>query len=190
MNKLIRQAKKSDFPKFFPILGLIFEEMELDSIASVPEQDFYNLMQKGFEDETYRYSYNRVLVHETTGNVDGILCSYSNEDEAIIDAPIEKYYPEFNIDPSLKIFTDKESLPEEWYLDSIAVAPAAWGKGIASSLLAALPEVASKNGYKKISLNVDKTNPNAKKLYLKNGFVDAGELPIGAHMYDHMIKEV
>ena len=41
-----------------------------------------------------------------------------------------------------------------------------------------------------IGLNVDKANPNAKRLYLRDGFKDVGEIVISGHVYDHMQRKV
>ncbi|WP_290123229.1 hypothetical protein [Amylolactobacillus amylophilus] len=41
---------------------------------------------------------------------------------------------------------------------------------------------------KKISLNVDQTNPGAKHLYVKKGFETIDQMTIGEHLYDHMVK--
>ncbi len=37
---------------------------------------------------------------------------------------------------------------------------------------------------------MDLQNPGAKKLYERMGFVKQGDLMIGDHQYDHMIKQL
>ena len=54
---IIRRAKKTDFPFVYPILKQIFDEMQMKSIESLPEDQFYSLMKLGFISEDYRYSY-------------------------------------------------------------------------------------------------------------------------------------
>lgn len=187
---MIRQAKEQDFKELFPILEQIFDEMELATIAAIDDKDFYHLLEEGWHTKGYRYSLGRTLVAEEDGAVVGMLTSYSAEDEDSIDSPLEQYYAEVGLPASTKIFTDREAQPNEWYIDSLAVAPAFQGHGIGGSLLDAAPELARKNGYKKISLNVDQTNPGAKHLYVKKGFETLNEMTIGDHLYDHMIKNV
>jgi ribosomal protein S18 acetylase RimI-like enzyme len=55
----------------------------------------------------------------------------------------------------------------------IGVASTARGKGIGSALLDALLELAREQGYRAVSLSVDRQNP-AQRLYQRKGFRDAG----------------
>jgi ribosomal protein S18 acetylase RimI-like enzyme len=55
----------------------------------------------------------------------------------------------------------------------IGVAMTARGKGIGSALLDALLELARAQGYRAVSLSVDRQNP-AQRLYQRKGFRDAG----------------
>ena len=47
---IIRRARKTDFPFVYPILKQIFDEMQMKSIESLPEDQFYSLMKLGFID--------------------------------------------------------------------------------------------------------------------------------------------
>ena len=58
---------------------------------------------------------------------------------------------------------------------AIAVVPSARGKGIGSALLEALLERARAEGYRSISLSVDRNNARAIELYRRHGFEQAGE---------------
>jgi hypothetical protein len=73
---MIRQARKTDFPFVYTILKQIFDEMQMKSIKSLPEDQFYSLMKLGFISEDYRYSYRRVWVDEREGRVVGIIDMY------------------------------------------------------------------------------------------------------------------
>ena len=90
----------------------------------------------------------------------------------------------------VQMFVDPEAFPNEWYLDSIAVDERFRGQGIGSKLLTAVDRLATHEGQKVIGLNVDKGNPNAKRLYLRDGFEDVGEITISGHLYDHMQRKV
>lgn len=59
---------------------------------------------------------------------------------------------------------------------SIGVAAAARGRGIGRALLEALLETARREGYRALSLSVDRHNP-ARRLYERVGFRDAGVSP-------------
>ena len=79
---------------------------------------------------------------------------------------LEKY----QLDASTRLFIDKETFPDEWYLDSISVSEDFRGQGIGSRLLEALPKLAKKANRSVIGLSVDEKNPKAKKLYERHGF--------------------
>ncbi|WP_419298893.1 GNAT family N-acetyltransferase, partial [Acinetobacter calcoaceticus] len=66
----------------------------------------------------------------------------------------------------------------------------AQGRGVGTALLKALPDYLKQRGEKIISLSVDLQNPGAKKLYERMGFVKKGELMIGDHRYEHMVKAI
>lgn len=188
---MIRRAEKSDFPFVYPILKQIFEEMDMESIKSLPEDQFYDLMKLGFISDNYRYSYRRTWVYENkAGVVTAILVMYSYEDQKIIDFVLKREMPRVGLPTTTVIFDDQEAWPKEWYLDALAVHPDHWGKGYASKLLDYSVIVGQKKGYHKLSLNVDKENPRAQRLYEHKGFVTTNSMTIGDRVYDHMIKEI
>lgn len=187
---MIRQARKTDFPFVYPILKQIFDEMQMKSIESLPEDQFYSLMKLGFISEDYRYSYRRVWVDEREDRVVGILDMYPYKDQKIIDVVLRHNYAKTGLPISTVIFDDQEAWPHEWYIDSLAVHPDHWGEGIASSLMDEAEKIAKDHGYNIISLNVDKENPRAQKLYVHKGYEVEKSMTIGDRTYDHMIKHI
>lgn len=188
---MIRQARPEDFSHIFPLLNLIFDEMDMQSIKKIPEDQFYDLMKLGFYSENYRYSYRRILVYTDSNNiVIGILVMYSYRDQSIIDFMLKRQMPKVGLPIETTIFKDKEAMPHEWYYDAIAVNPKYQGKGIGGKLLRYGFDIAKKKGFKKVSLNVDFDNPRAEKLYAKLGFKTSEVITIGNHKYHHMIKEL
>ncbi|WP_349358566.1 GNAT family N-acetyltransferase [Stappia sp.] len=65
---------------------------------------------------------------------------------------------------------DDDALP----MDGIAVAPDARGLGVGTALLDAVAGIAAREGYSGVRLDVIDTNPRARALYERTGFV-AGE---------------
>ncbi|RVU69845.1 MULTISPECIES: GNAT family N-acetyltransferase [Lactobacillus] len=188
---MIRKARKTDFPFVYPILKQIFDEMQMASIAALPESQFYDLMQLGFISEDYRYSYRRIWVETNDHDeVQGILDMYSYHDQKVIDFVLRHEYAKVGLPISTIIFDDQEAWPHEWYLDALAVHPDHWGEGIASQLLDYAPQIAKQNGYDRLSLNVDKENPRAQRLYWYKGFETTKTMTIGDRIYDHMIKKI
>jgi len=67
----------------------------------------------------------------------------------------------------------------ELWVDSIAVASAARGRGVGTKLLEAAFQAAADGGYQTIGLEVIDQNPRAQALYERLGFVVTGEKSVG-----------
>jgi ribosomal protein S18 acetylase RimI-like enzyme len=59
----------------------------------------------------------------------------------------------------------------EMLMDGIAVSPNMRGNGVGTRLLDELKQFAGDNGYTRIRLDVVDTNPSARRLYERQGFV-------------------
>jgi ribosomal protein S18 acetylase RimI-like enzyme/catechol 2,3-dioxygenase-like lactoylglutathione lyase family enzyme len=66
---------------------------------------------------------------------------------------------------------EREAAPNQLLMDGIAVAPSARGGGLGRGLLSALAKHAAEHGYQSIRLDVIDTNPGARRLYERMGFV-------------------
>lgn len=66
---------------------------------------------------------------------------------------------------------EKPEAPETLAMDGIAVAAAARGRGAGTALLAEICRIARTNGRRAVRLDVIDTNPRARALYERNGFV-------------------
>ncbi|ALS03036.1 GNAT family acetyltransferase [Enterococcus silesiacus] len=187
---MIRFATKEDGEAIAPLILVILKDMELPLLKIIPEETILAVLAEAVADPVYRYGYQRGLVYEQDGQVAGIAFGYPNEDEPLIDEPLKKILRKYNLDEEIRIFVDPETLPNEWYLDTISVDEKYRGLGIGSKLLDALPKMAKKDGKEIIGLSVDKANPNAKKLYSRKGFKDVAEMMISGHLYDHMQKKI
>ncbi|MGC6767256.1 GNAT family N-acetyltransferase [Enterococcus sp. LJL128] len=187
---MIRFAKKEDGPMIAPLVLVILKDMELDFLKEVPETLLLTILEEAAANPDYRYGYKRGLVYELDNKVVGIAFGYPAEDESVIDEPLRQILIKYGLDMNLQLFIDEETLPGEWYLDSIAVDEAYRGYGIGSKLLDSLPEMAEKAGKSVIGLSVDKMNPDARRLYERKGFKDVAERMISGHLYDHMQKKI
>lgn len=68
-------------------------------------------------------------------------------------------------------FFDRKSVPGELLLDGIAVSSEYRGKGVGSALLNAAKCLTKTEGFERMRLDVVDTNPRAKSLYERHGFV-------------------
>jgi hypothetical protein len=127
---VIRMAKKSDGPAVLPIVNQIFEEMELKTMAKIPQDILFKELAIAYQTENYRYSYRRTLVAtDDDDQVVGVAVGYPESDEAHVDDALQALWPKVGLPADYRLFTDKEARPGEWYLDSLAVAPAAQHHG-------------------------------------------------------------
>ncbi|WP_265455649.1 GNAT family N-acetyltransferase [Enterococcus sp. HY326] len=187
---MIRFAKREDGPAIVDLLMIIFKDMELAFVKEQGADLTKEIMLEAMEDATYRYAYGNGLVDEIDGQVAGVSFGYGDDQEDQIDQAFQKLLPAYKVPSDQQLFIEKETFPNEWYLDSIAVNPQFQGHGIGSSLLSALPQLAHKADKKIIGLSVDTGNPLAKKLYTRQGFKVVGEKILSGHLYEHMQKEL
>lgn len=187
---IIRPSKPDDAPQVAPLIDIVFTEMEIPQLMKVPKKTLYSVLEQAFLLPTYRYGYPQMLVADQDGQIEGIAVGYLHEQEAHIDDALKPLLPKLGLTPNSSLFSDTETYAGEWYLDTLAVAETAQGHGIGTKLLNAVDTVARARHAKVVSLNVDQQNLRAKKLYERNGFLKHGELMIGSHRYDHMLRPV
>ena len=77
-------------------------------------------------------------------------------------------------DGTLVGYAGLRAVPPEGDVQTIAVAPERWGKGIGRALLTALLDKARRRGITAMFLEVRSDNPRARDLYQKFGFVEVG----------------
>ncbi len=68
---------------------------------------------------------------------------------------------------------------KSFLMDGIFVSGEARGQGVGTQLLDAVRREAKRRGYRSVRLDVIDTNPRAKALYLRNGFVEKGTQELG-----------
>lgn len=190
MFKMIRPATPEDAKACVPLIDIVFEEMEIPALMKLPKSQLYPVFEQAFLLEDYRYGWPQTFVHETDGQVDGILVGYPHDKEDHIDDVFQPLLPKVGLPESQELFPDTETYTGEWYVDTLAVAESAQGHGIGTELLKGVEPLLHDRGESLLSLNVDQANPRAEKLYTRVGYHKNGELMIGSHRYNHMIKEI
>lgn len=186
MEKMLRPAKRKDLDEIAKLIMVILKDMELPFLSEVPEEKTLEILKQAALKDDYRYSLKRGLVYEKDGKVAGVAFAYRDDEEPIVDLPLKKVLKNHGFSEDLQLFTDKETFPNEFYLDTISVAKEFRGQGIGHKLLEALPKWAKENARHKVGLAVDKGNPKAKKLYQEMGFKEVGLYQLSGHDYDHM----
>lgn len=126
------------------------------------------------------YSWKNTIIAEVEGKPAGMITSYVGSQYKTLQINTFRIIKElFNTEfPGM----EDETVPGEYYLDSLAVLPAFRGKGIGRTLL----ETAIKTGKDMglvVTLAVAPVNERAQNLYKSLGFGPAGDLFIFGHTY-------
>ena len=186
---MIRFATIEDCSALVPLVLVILKDMELPFLQEVGEEKLTELLNEAAKNPTYRYGYQRALVKEIDGKVAGVAFGFPSEAEQTVDQPFAEVLAQFGL-PVKKIFTDLETFPGEWYLDTLSVSKDYRGQGIGSELLDAIGMIATRDGKNRVGLCCDFHNLDAKRLYERKGFEIVGQQMIGSHHYHHMQKEI
>lgn len=186
---MIRFAEKNDSFAIAQLVLVILKDMELPFVRNVGDEKTIEVLMEAIADPTYRYGYQRGLVKEIDGEVAGIAFGYPAEDEPMIEEPFYRVLEEKGMEKQ-PLFSDPETLPNEWYLDTICVDEKFRGLGVGSELLDSLEIIVRREKKDKIGLCVDQANPNAQRLYKRKGFKVVAEQVISGHLYNHMQKMI
>lgn len=187
---MIREARKEDAKELAPLIMIILEDMELEVFKDLSKETIEALLIEGIQTEEYRYSYRHAHVCIRDGEIAGVVFGYRGEKESIIDEPLTDILEAKGFDSDIRLFTEKETFPGEWYLDSIVTAEKFRGRGVGTELLEALGQFATEDNEGVIGLNCDQSNAGAQKLYEKMGFKKTGEVTISGHEYNHLQKPI
>ncbi|WP_159887914.1 GNAT family N-acetyltransferase [Paenibacillus puerhi] len=183
---MIRNAEIQDSREASQLIAMIVRDMGLPLVDRLSEEELLSLIEEAFLTEDNRFSRSHVRILESGGRVAGLALIYPGRDASRMDRHlselIARRYP-----GELMVF-DREAEEDELYVDSLCVFPEFRGQGIGTRLLEALIREAEASEWNKLSLNVERTNVNARRLYERMGFRVRGETTIAGHLYDHMTR--
>ena len=187
MDIIIRKARKEDAEATVPLImeaiGDISMQMTGETVEAEITKEFIQLFNRTDNRHSYLYTY----IAEIEGKVAGALVFYSAEQAVILDANLEKYLSDKK-GTSVKI--DSETLPGEWYIDTVVVDPNYRGLGIGTKLLAYAEHLVKQAGGGKLSLNVETEKDAAIRLYNRLEFVNVCPWTIIGEPFYHMVKMV
>ena len=174
---LIRPAVKADAPF---VMARVAEAVGMDT----PPAGYVRKMSVLCETDDVLYSYSHTLVAEWDGKPVGALVSYPGA-----------MYKEWRgrTFEMVKALTGNdysgmadETREGEYYIDSLATAPSARGRGVGRALLRAGIERARSMRIPVVTLAVDPDNPPALGLYRSMGFEERELITIFDHLYRRM----
>ncbi len=149
-------------------------------MTTIKPYAFWNIL---FEKENNQYSYQNCTVVEDNDTIIAAVNIYDGGQLETLRTPIIKYIRTFY---NSQLHIENETQKGEFYIDALGVCKTQQGKGVGSVLLKHLIEDYVVTRKETLGLLVDKTNPNAKKLYLKLGFKPVGEKTLLTHQLDHL----
>ncbi|UNY97864.1 GNAT family N-acetyltransferase [Zhouia spongiae] len=187
-NNSIRPAKPEDYNQVAPLIIQAMEDVACKLIQAENPYDALPLFEKFFQQTSNQYSFDNTLVFVENGIVAGSITGY---DGALLEAYRKPFldYIEKAYDVRHDSLED-ETQAGEYYIDTLSVSDKFQGKGIGSKLIKKLIVKAGENGYSKVGLLVDQTNPLAKKLYTRLGFKVEKTITFANGIYEHMQYEI
>ena len=184
----IRTARPSDADEAVVLTYAVFQELGNIYTAKDAKEDILAMLAHLFRQEGNRLSYQNALVDVRDGKVTGIIIIYHGQDTAKLDQPLLAHIRKERNDPTF-VF-DKEAEEDEFYIDTLSVAPPYNGQGIGTTLIQAAEQIAKQQGYTKIALNVEPNNTKAIHLYQKLGYETVKQISIGKRPYYHQVKSL
>lgn len=181
---MIRLATKEDISAYVELLMIILQDMELDIFQTQTLEQVQTYLKVACQVPGYRYFYERALVAEEKGVITGLCVAYPSEEEETIDQAWTQVTPK-QVPP---LFTDKECVGQEWYVDSLVVHPNYRQQGLGKALLEAQIQAGKEKGQAKVGLNVEVQNKKAQSLYSALGFQKVTQVQLGSHQYEHRHK--
>ncbi|MCC5890475.1 MAG: GNAT family N-acetyltransferase [Alkalibacterium sp.] len=186
---MIREARKEDAEQVVELFRIILTDMELPIMDKVSWEELKPALVEAAKMENYRQSYKNALVKDIDGQIAGFCFGYKGGLSDTVYEPLSTILDAHNL-PQFETFMANETVPGEWYIDSIVTHPDFRGRGIGKELMEAAYKRARSVGMPVVGLNVDHDNPRAKALYEAQGFVKTGEITLAEHQYDHMQKKI
>ncbi|UXU58980.1 GNAT family N-acetyltransferase [Staphylococcus agnetis] len=182
---MIRTATINDATAIAELTYMIWKDMELEIVENYDKSEVIKVIEESVASESYRNSYHHIDVYDVEGQVAGIIVTYDGDKELYY----EESWSTIKRAKSLPLSTKtplpvKEAEDTDRYIESIATFPQYRGRGIAKALMI---HVFEKYRGQTFSLNCDRDNVRAKKLYENMGFKPHIEKTLYGHVYDYMI---
>ncbi|QFF97424.1 GNAT family N-acetyltransferase [Psychrobacillus glaciei] len=187
MDILIRNACKEDAPEAIPLIMEAIGDISMQMTGETEEVEITKEFVQLFTRTDNRHSYLHSYIAEMEGKVAGVLVFYSAEQVVTLDANLEEY---LSNKKGVPIKIDPETLPGEWYIDTVVVDPTYRGHGIGTKLLTYAEQLVQNFGGGNLSLNVETEKDSAIRLYNRLGFVTVCPWTIIGQTFHHMVKTV
>jgi ribosomal protein S18 acetylase RimI-like enzyme len=137
------------------------------------------------KDERSLYSWRKSLVAKIDNQIVGCLVAYDGAEYLHCrEYTWPQMWPEISEDEIKNVAI--ETVPGEYYLDSMAILPEYRSRNIGKILIMEAIKIAKQQNFKKVVLIVDVNKPHLFKYYEIIGFREVGELEFFGHVYKRM----
>lgn len=187
MNLLVRQAAELDAQQVAPLIYEAIGDIAGRLTGAHENKDILSGLEELVRSEDNRHSYLNTYAAYGEEKILGIIVLYDGKMGKDLDGQLMKKLQEKH---GSSYHIDVEAHDEEYYIDTICVAPDARGRGIGTMLLHFAEQQAKKLGYTKLSLNVETEKTKARRLYEREGFVVTEPWEIIGEPFYHMVKEL
>ncbi|MEO4053707.1 GNAT family N-acetyltransferase [Solibacillus sp. CAU 1738] len=184
MEIIIRQARPVEAIKIAPLIFDAIGEIANRLTGEHEEDAILNTLTELITRTDNRHSYLNTHVAMQGDQLLGIVVLYDGLSVKALDANLMAWLKEKKVAATI----DVEAHDDEYYIDTICVAPTARGLGIGTKLLAYAEQIAREKGYTKLSLNVELEKEKARALYERVGFVITEPWTIIDEPFHHMVK--
>lgn len=185
----IRSARPSDSRAVARLVLLAIQDIACQLTGETEENAILRRLEGFYLTEGNRFSADRYLLIEgEDGAAAGMILCYDGASAQALYRPVLNELRRRHGRDDLAM--DDEADEDEFYIDALAVFPAYEGRGYAKALLAEAEAWARREGWRKISLNVDVDKAKAHALYSKLGYTEVKQIRINGHLFRHMVKEL
>lgn len=169
---MIRKATQADSEAIAACLLLAMENIVYSFIGERNHAKATAFMHYFARRKANQYSYQNGWVAEENGKITATANVYNGADLHALRQPVLDYIQsQYNRD----LLPEDETGEGEYYLDTLGVLPGYRGRGTGTRLLQFLLDEYVKRQHQILGLLVEETNPAAKRLYLRLGFLPVGE---------------
>ncbi|MBO6023956.1 MAG: GNAT family N-acetyltransferase [Bacteroidales bacterium] len=181
----LRDATLDDAPFIARVVLAGIDMMDIDAVLPDEQRAIYeHLIEICRMDDTL-YSYLNTRIAEVDGNRVGALVAYDGARYASLRAKTFGLVQQTSdMDLSRNAM---ETVPGEFYLDSMAVLSGYRGLGIGKMLISDRMDYALRNSFKKVTLLVDKDKPRLQRYYESDGFAFDEEMFVFGAWYNKMV---
>ncbi|MBB5233499.1 GNAT family N-acetyltransferase [Deinococcus budaensis] len=183
MTLQIRPATPADAAFAAPLIQATIGAIGYALTGEAEDEGAARVIAHFFAQPGNRLSAENTLLLEEGGEPLGLAVLYPGDRAEALDEPFRRRLRALGLPDR----TEPEATPGELYLDTLAVAPPARGRGLGGRLLEAGVARAVALGLPRVGLLVEDGNP-AARLYARHGFVATGPRRVAGKVYTHLAR--